>query len=258
MGLETAVAVGGLALSAGTTAMSFIQAGEQKRKQRAAEAAAERAMAEARKKLEVNYTDEMAIKKEPYELQREALLSQGAQAIQAGVESERGAATTAGKVMMAQNEAQAGIRTAMGQDMTNIENKRIAEESRLRDLGVQLDLGEVQGQQMAAKDAEEAATAATAQGFEGLTSTAQQGLNMLPLFFKGKGFNVTDFSPNGGQVTTSNAKGMVQGTTPEMSKIITNPIEAQKNSSLENNPWNYNPYDLNAWSQMSGFGGYRR
>jgi hypothetical protein len=92
MGVATAVAIGGLAISAGTTAMSFVQAGEQKSKQRKAEAEAAKAMAEARKKLEINFTDKMAIKKEPYELQREAMLSAGAQAIQAGVESERGAA----------------------------------------------------------------------------------------------------------------------------------------------------------------------
>jgi len=184
MGVATAIAVGGLAISGASTAMSFVQAGEQKRKQRQAEAEAAKAMAEARKKLEINYTDEMAIKKEPYELQREAALSQGAQLIQAGQESERGAATTAGKVMMAQNEAQAGIRTAMGQEMTDIQNKQIAEQSRLRDLGVQLDLGEVEGAQLAAKDAEEAATAATEQGFQGVTSTLQQGLAMVPLFQK--------------------------------------------------------------------------
>jgi hypothetical protein len=256
MGVATAIAIGGLATSAFSTGMSFIQAGEQQRKQRAAEAAAQRAMDEAKKKLEINYTDEMAVKKEPYELQREAMLSQGAQAIQAGQESERGAVATAGKVQMAQNEAQAGIRTAMGQDMTNIQNKQIAEQSRLRDLGVQIDLGEVQGQQMAAKDAEEAAAAATAQGFERLTSTMQQGLNMIPFFAKGKGFNVTDFSPQGGQVTTSQRKGMVQGTTPEMSKIITNPISAQDNPSLQNNPWQFNPFEV--WGDMSGVGGYRR
>ena len=184
MGVATAVAIGGLALSAGTTAMSFVQAGEQKAKQRDAEASAASAMAEARKKLEVNFYDQQAIKKEPYELQREALLSQGAQAIQAGQESDRGAAVTAGKVQMAQNEAQAGIRTAMGQEMTDIENKQLAEESRLRDLGAQMDLSQAEGAQMAAANAEEAANAATAQGIQGIMGTAQQGLNMLPLYFK--------------------------------------------------------------------------
>lgn len=185
MGVATAVAIGGLAISAGTTVMSFAQASEQKNKQRMAEADAAAAMAEARKKLEINFTDEMAVKKEPYELQREAMLSAGAQAIEAGVESERGAVATAGKVQMAQNEAQAGIRTEMGKEMTDIQEKQIAEQSRLRDLGVQLDLGEVEGAQAAARDAEQAATAATEQGFQGLTSTLQQGLAMVPLFAGG-------------------------------------------------------------------------
>lgn len=184
MGVATAIAVGSLALSAGTTAMSFIEAGEQKKKQRQAEAAAAQAMKTAREKLEINFTDKMAVQKEPYELQREAMLSQGAQAIQAGVESERGAAATAGKVMMAQNEAQAGIRTEMGKEMTDIQNKQIQEESRLRDLGVQLDLGEVEGQQRIAMNAEESAAANKAQGIQGAISTAQQGLNMMPLYFK--------------------------------------------------------------------------
>lgn len=184
MGVATAIAIGGLAISAATTANSFVQAGKQKSKQRAAEADAEAAMAEARKKLGINFTDQLAIQKEPYELQREAMLSQGAQAIQAGVESERGAAATAGKVMMAQNEAQAGIRTEMGKEMTDIQNKQIQEQSRLRDLNVQLDLEEVAGQQTIARDAEQAATAYKAQGVEGLTSMAQQGAGMMPLYFK--------------------------------------------------------------------------
>ena len=185
MGVATAIAIGGLAISAGSSVMSFAQAGQQRSLQKKAEASAAQAMAEARKKLEINFTDELAIMKEPFELQREALLSQGAQGIEAGVESERGAAAVAGKVQMAQNEAQAGIRTAMGQEMLDIEAQRVAEESRLRDIGVQLDLGEVEGAQLAARDAQEAAAASTAQGFQGLVSTAEQGLNMVPLFMGG-------------------------------------------------------------------------
>jgi hypothetical protein len=185
MGVATAVAIGGLAISAASTAMSFSEASNQKKKQRQAEADAAAAMAEARRKLEINFTDEMAVKKEPYELQREAMLSSGAQAIEAGQESERGAAATAGKVQMAQNEAQADIRTEMGKEMTDIETKQIAEQSRLRDLGVQLDLGEVEGAQAAARDAEQAAAAQTEQAWQGVTSTLQQGLAMVPLFAGG-------------------------------------------------------------------------
>jgi hypothetical protein len=184
MGVATAVAIGGLAVSAASTTNSFIQAGKQKKAQRAAEAKAAEAMAEARKKLEINYAEELSIKKEPYELEREAMLAQGALAIQQGGESDRGAEATAGRVQMAQNEGQAGIRTAMGQELMGIEQQIINEDSRLRDVGVQLDLGEVEGAQLAARDAEEARAAAITQGFEGLSNTMQQGLAMVPLFPK--------------------------------------------------------------------------
>lgn len=184
MAVATAVALGGLALQGASTAMSFVQAGEQKAKQQQAEGAAAAAMAEARKKLEVNFYDQMAVKKEPYELQREALLSQGALAIQAGQESDRGAAATAGRVQMAQNEAQAGIRTEMGKEITDIENKQLAEASRLRDLGAQLDLGQAEGAQMAAASAEEAANAYQSEGIQGAIGMGVQGLNMINLYPK--------------------------------------------------------------------------
>jgi len=184
MGLETAIGASSLAITGGTAVMSFLGAGEQKAKQGDAEAAAARAMKAARDRLSINYTDKMAIKKEPYELQREALLSQGAMAIQAGAESDRGAAPTAGKVQMAQNEAQAGIRTEMGKEMTDIEKQQIEEQSRLRDLNTQLDLGQVEGANVAAANASEAAAAANQQGFQGVASTLQQGLSMVPLFMK--------------------------------------------------------------------------
>lgn len=182
MGVATAVAIGGLAVSAASTTMSFVQAGQQKKRQRQAEADAAAAMAEARKKLEVNYAEQRSIQKEPYELAREAMLSQGAQSVRAGQESDKGPEATAGKVQMAQNEGQAQIRTAMGQELTDIEKDIVNEDSRLRDLGVQLDLGEVEGQQLIAKEAEERAAAANMEGFQGAASTLQQGLAMIPLY----------------------------------------------------------------------------
>jgi hypothetical protein len=184
MGLATGMAVASLGSTVLSTANSFIQADQQSKLQRRAEAEAAKAMAEARKRLEINFAKMRAIQKEPYELQREAFLSAGAQAIEAGVESDRGPETTVGKVLMAQNEAQAGVRTNMIQDMDAIQREIIAEEARLRDLNVQLDLGVVEGANLAAKDAEEAAAAATQQGFEGITSATQQGLAMVPLFAK--------------------------------------------------------------------------
>jgi len=185
MAMFTTVAAGiGLATTAATTGMSFANAGKQRRKMREAETAADKAMQEARQKLEVNVYDKLAIQKEPYELQREAMLSQGAQALQAGVESERGAAATAGRVQMAANEGQAAIRTAMGQDMQQLEMLSAQEEGRLRDIGVQLDLEEVAGAQLAAANAQELGAQAMQQGFEGVTSLAGQLAENAPLFEK--------------------------------------------------------------------------
>lgn len=184
MGVATAIAIGGLAVSAASTTNSFIQAGKQKKAQREAEAKAAEAIAEAKKRLEVNFAKNLSIQKEPYELAREAIVSQGAQSVQAGVESDRGAEVTAGKVQMAQNLGQAEVRGAMGQELTDINKQIINEDSRLADLGMQLNLGEAEGAQLAARDAEENRAAAITEGMQGLQSMASQGLEMVPLFLK--------------------------------------------------------------------------
>lgn len=186
MGVATAIAIGSAVATAASTTKSFIDAAKQKNLQKEAEQSANQAMQEARKKLEINFYDQLSIQKEPYELQREAMAAQGAEAVQAAQESERGVAATAGRVQMAMNEGQAQIRTAMGKEMSDIEKMQLAEESRLRDVGAQLDLSEAEGAQMAARDAQEAAAAATAQGFQGLTSLAQQGVDQLALYGKSK------------------------------------------------------------------------
>ena len=170
----TTAAIVGIASAGVTAGMSFSQARKQRIAMNQAEKDADEAMQEARKKLDVNVYDKLAINKEPFELQREAMLSQGAQAIQAGVESERGAEATAGRIQLAMNEGQAGIRTEMGQDLQQLEMLSAQEEGRLRDIGVQLDLEEVAGAQLAAANAQELQAQAMQQGFEGVQSMATQ------------------------------------------------------------------------------------
>lgn len=185
MAAFTTIAAGtALAATLGSTGMSFAQAGKQKKLEKEADKSAGVAMEEAKRALETNYYAGQSIQKEPYELEREALLSQGAQAIEAGVESERGAGTIAGRVQLGMNEGQAGIRTAMGKEVTDLESKRLAEESRLRDIGVQLKLGEVEGAKLAARDAAEAKALATAQAMQGVTSAIGQVASFVPLFGK--------------------------------------------------------------------------
>ena len=158
----TALAIASVATEASSSFMSFSDASESRKLQAQAKTDAAEAMKNARKGLSANFYKSIGIPKETYELQSEAALSAGAQAIQAGAESERGAAATAGRIQAEQNIAQAGIRTDMGAQLLDLEKLTAQEESRLRDVGVGLDLAQAQGAQMAARDAQEAAAAQTA------------------------------------------------------------------------------------------------
>jgi hypothetical protein len=181
----TTVAAGISAVSAATGAvMSFSQAGQAKAKAAEASQAADKAIAEAKKNLDVNFYDALSIQKEPYELQREALLAQGAEAVRAGQESERGAAATAGRIQMAQNEAQAGIRTQMGQDLMGLEKLSAAEDSRLRDVEAQINMEEAAGAQLARANFEELAGRATTQGMQGIVNVGQAAASFVPLYMK--------------------------------------------------------------------------
>jgi hypothetical protein len=185
MAAFTTIAAGvGLATTAVGTGMSFTQAAKQNKLQREAESEATKAMAEARKKLDVNFYEQLGIQKEPYELEREAALSSGAQLIEAGRESERGAAATAGRVQMMQNQAQRQIAAAMGQEMLGLEKLTAQEESRLRDMGVNLDLEEAAGASLREREAARLGAAATKQGIQGLQSLGQQAMNLVPLYQK--------------------------------------------------------------------------
>lgn len=179
---STALAAASIASSAVGAGMSFTQANKQNKLRKQAEADAEAAMLEARQKLDVNFAEQMEIKKEAYDLERQAMLSAGAQATEAGMMSERGAAATAGRVFAGQQQAQGQIRSAMADEMTNIESAILEEEGRLRDLKVGLDLQEVVGQQQMAADAQAAATAARQQGIQGIVNAAEKGVQYIPLY----------------------------------------------------------------------------
>ncbi len=180
-GLIAAIATGTVAVAG--SIQSFSEAGKAKKRQQKAEAEAKAAMADARKRLEVNAMEALSIKKEPYEQQVMAMLTQGQAGLQAGVEGEtRGAAATAGRTYMGQLAGQERVRTAMGQELQDIERAKIAEEARLLDVGMGLDLEEVAGSQEAAANAEALRAASIQQGFEGLTQAASAAATAAPLY----------------------------------------------------------------------------
>lgn len=182
----TAVAAGiGLATTAATTTGSFIQAGKQRDAMLNAQKKADDAMKEARKKLDVNVYAALEIPEKAYGQQIEANLIAGAQAIQSGVEGEtRGAGAIAGMVQGAQTEAMNKISADKEQALYNLQAATAQEEARNRDIGIQMDLGDVEGAQLAAANAQELSAQALQQGMQGVTSLAGQVASMAPLYEK--------------------------------------------------------------------------
>lgn len=179
MAVGTALTVAAIGVGAAQAGMGFSEAAKQKRLKKEAELGVERAMASARKSLEKNYMEELSIQKEPYELEREAALVAGAQATEALRESERGMGRV-GAIYGQQQQAQRQIASAMGQEMMGLDLAVAQEDTRLRDIGTQIDLGEAAGQQMAAADADEARAQAIQQGFQGVQTMVSGGLDFIP------------------------------------------------------------------------------
>ena len=217
MAALTSIAAGiGIASSLGGAAMSFTQANKQQKLQEEAEAAGLKAMADARGRLDINYMNALSVQKEPYELQREAMIAQGAQTVDAAKESERGPAAAAGRVQMAQNEAQKDITTAMGKELTDIERLKVAEEARLGDLRTQLNLDVAAGAELAARNAAEMKAQATTQGLTGLTSAATQVANLVPLYGYKKDAAVPGYSGPKASATNNTTLVNPNGTTSQI------------------------------------------
>lgn len=180
--LATSIAaVAGLAISATTTGIAMGQKSKARRNQIKAETAAAKSMREARSRLDVNYQEASSISKDPYTMAIDASLSQGADAVQASRETQRGAAQV-GRIQGAQNQMMEGQRVAQGQELQEREQRIIDEDSRLRDVNTQLDLEEVAGAQQAAANFEDQANQASQDIVAGVGSTLQAGMDLVPLY----------------------------------------------------------------------------
>ena len=193
-GAAVIIAGVGVLLSITGMGINFAGANKARRRQEDAEYDAQQALKKARRKLDVNFYQNLSINKEAYQLEREALLSAGAQATAAGAESERGAAAVAGRVLAAQNQAQAQQRVAMSKEQKKLEFLVQQEESRLRDIGVQLDLEEVAGAQVAAGRAEQQAAQMTAAGVQGIGDTLKAGAGLAGAIGESKAAAGGDFA----------------------------------------------------------------
>lgn len=205
-GVGIGFAIAGLTLSAVGSGMSFAQAGKQNKLRKEAEDEAAKSMEAAKKIMETNYLKGLSLPKEAFELEREALLSSGAQALQAASEGEtRGAAATAGRVQAAQQAGQRRIATSQADRLLELEMMGAKEDARLQTGLANLEMMGVAGAQQAARDAQMSQMQAVQQGFEGLKNVGKTALDykneLLPLFQR----KDSDFSSVGGNMVSKNA-----------------------------------------------------
>ncbi len=245
MALGTATAIASIASSAIGAGLSFSQAMGQKKAMASADAKAANYMAKARERLEVNYMDELAINKEPYQRQREAMLVAGAQAQQASVEgSTRGAAANTGRILAAQQQAQGDIRDQMNRDMFNLEAASAEEDSRLRDINTQLDMGEISGAQQQSAQASAARQQAIQQGIQGAISTVEGVIAMPELYRKTDTGSFADSLPTQKPVDIVDNQNMTNDILSSSAFTPTiKPIDFNERRYNADNPFYYMTYD---------------
>jgi len=183
MGLETAVALASVAVQAGSAGAGFIQQGQSKKILKKAEAEADQSMKEAKDKLEINYARQRAVAKEPYEMQRDTLLR--AKAIEQQAVAEAGprlGGAAGGRSVIDMQRLTEAQRVGMSREIADINKAIIAEDSRLRDAKVAIDLGEVEGSQLEAAEAEKAMRASATGAIKNLAGAVTTGLKAVPLF----------------------------------------------------------------------------
>jgi hypothetical protein len=179
----TAIAAGiGIATTIGTTALSFSEMAKQNDLAAKAGEDAAKAMDEAKKQLSINPFAAISLPTQAYDMQTNTILAEGAQATQAGVESERGVAATAGRIAAATNEAGTQIQAKQSQDLYALQTQTAQAERDINKSLAGVNMAEAEGAQKAAAQAQNAANQYQTQGVQGVANTIGQALKLAPLY----------------------------------------------------------------------------
>ena len=205
LGFAAIAAIGGAVSTALTTGFSIGDMRKMRKLQKESDADALKFRQEADKFLEVNVYDQLGVQMKPYEIERDALASVGAQSIEAARESERGMGSV-GRIYAGYSDAIRDIQTRQGQEMADLEKLSAAEDSRLKDIKTQLALDEAEGAQTASAMYEERAAQAAKGAIAGVTSLVGQAAKLPALY-------------NDTSLSEQEAFGKMQLTPDEIKKI---------------------------------------
>lgn len=175
-------AVAALGVQAATGLVSLAQSQIIAKKQEGADKIAAEKLQQAYGILDKNVYAAIALPMKQFNIQREALAAQGAQVVEAGRESQRGAAATAGSTMAQFNNALRGIQSEAEGQYYDLELAKAQEQARKDDIRTGLKLSEVEGAQAASAMYAEQKGRATQQAISSGIGALGQGLSMVPLF----------------------------------------------------------------------------
>ena len=175
-------AVAALGVQAATGLVSLAQSQIIAKKQEKVDRDAAKLMQEAYGMLDKNVYAAIALPMKQFKIEREALAAQGAQVVEAGRESQRGAAATAGSTMAQFSNALRGIQAEAEGQYYDLELAKAQEEARKDDIRTGLKLSEAEGAQAKSAMLAEQKGMAQQQAISSGIGALGQGLSMVPLF----------------------------------------------------------------------------
>ena len=176
-------AVTGVVVGATSMGFSIAQAVDSQKKMRSAQRAAEKSFSDAKRTIEAsNYYDRLNVFKGPFERSRDELGSLGYGAISRSLEGERDISATAGRVQMAQNEAQMDVADTLSGKL-----EKMAQMSATQQINIDDTLAGIELQN--AKDARKSQAQSQAQMNRSIVQAAQSagqvitsGAELVPLY----------------------------------------------------------------------------
>ena len=153
--------IAALTLSAGSSAAGFAQQAKQNRLKKQADAAAEKALEEAKQRLDVNYARQLQVTLESYRRAMRESIAKNKQLLEAVQEGDqRGVAASVGKIGAATTKELANVRDLMSKELYDRDVLIAKEDARIAGTMADIGLAEAEGAQIASANAERLAAVA--------------------------------------------------------------------------------------------------
>jgi len=166
-------AVVGIGGGIASSIQGFTGAAKQRRASQAAEKEAKKFIGDARRRANQKVYDTLSIPMEAYEQEYEAQLQSDMQALTALQDADSRALIGAvGKVGAQQTQEAAATRTAMADEMFNLDKMKADEDAAIKQQNIALDVAQAEMADQRAYEAEQARQKMIGQGFEGITTAA--------------------------------------------------------------------------------------